>query len=891
MNKKFIFSYLSFMISIIVFSQNIVTGKVMDPNGFPVVGALVEELGGNQEISTDENGTFAIEVALGAELKITYSDYKTKYVFVNNDQITVTLEDGVQLNEVVVTGMRTAARSKTNVSLPIDIISADEILSTGQPSFDKALQYRVPSFNTVQTPVNDATSLLDPYEIRNLGPSRTLILINGKRKNLSSLLYVQTSPGRGETGSDISAIPSDAIKSVQILRDGASAQYGSGAIAGVMNVILKDDANAGSVTLRAGISDEGDGESIGISLNKGASLGQGKGFINYTVDFSKTEMMNRAGKVDAQGEADTFGADINEIKEFLKRHPDANNKNAAPENAVAKFLVNTGYDITNRSEIYFNAAYIYKKVNSFANYRTPYWRSLNGNSYLADLFPGDNPNYTNGYDGYQPTFDGVLNDYNATLGVKSDINDWIFDTSITIGGNSQEYSVNDSQNSSVVLDDFGNNLYRENSPISFNPGGAEFSHIVGNVDVSKRLSDHISLAVGSEFSTEYFTVLEGELASYDGVGSDSFAGNRPENSGAFNRYNFGGYLDVAWDVTKQFLINGTIRAENYSDFGNTFVWKANSRYNFANEKFTLRGSVSTGFRAPSLHQIYTQKSQYSFVNGSIQISGLINNVSRESRQLGVPSLDPEKSLNYTVGFGAEPFKNFNLTLDYYSIEIKDRIVLSNELDTNVGIISFFSNAIDSRTSGLDFVAGYRNLRLGGGELDINLAGNYTFVNERTDDGSQNDYVVGKLIDASQESIIFTSRPKTKWILGFNYELGKFGYNFNHTYFGKTTFKQGGLDENLRTEFIPKIVSDLAINFKATDHLSFAINVNNLFDVFPEWEFVAENAAGEALMKDAAYLQAQSNGITFNQRYPKVTYDGSHFSQFGRMYNLSINYKF
>lgn len=210
-------------------------------------------------------------------------------------------EEVQKLEEVSVTGTRTALRSNTTTALPIDVLTAKELSTTGQVTFDKALQYRIPSFNTVNTPVNDATSLMDPYEIRNMGPSRTLILINGKRKNLSSLVYVQTSPGRGETGADISAIPSDAIERVEILRDGASAQYGSDAIAGVMNIILKKHTNGPSINLRSGATGKGDGESFGMSINNGSKVGD-KGFVNYTIDFSKTALANRPGTVDADGE-------------------------------------------------------------------------------------------------------------------------------------------------------------------------------------------------------------------------------------------------------------------------------------------------------------------------------------------------------------------------------------------------------------------------------------------------------------------------------------------------------------------------------------------------------------------------------------------------------------
>ncbi|MFV8340831.1 TonB-dependent receptor [Flavobacterium sp. XS2P39] len=879
------FTLLLFLLNVtFLFAQKEISGTVKDNAGAGLPGVNIIEKGTNNGTSTDIDGAYKIKVKDGATLVFSYVGFNKVEKAATSATIDIILseEGGQALDEIVVTGTRTAPRSNTTTALPIDVLSAKDLTSTGQASFDKALQYKIPSFNTVQTPVNDATSLLDPYEIRNMGPSRTLILINGKRKNLSSLLYVQTSPGRGETGADISAIPTDAIERVEILRDGASAQYGSDAIAGVMNIILKKNTSGGSVTVRSGVTSEGDGEMLGVSMNNGSTVGE-KGFVNYTVDFSKVNLSNRPGTVDAAGEAGDFGASLSDVQAFLAKKPDAGNINGSPETAAAKFLVNGGFSLSDETLLYYNAAYVYKKVNSFANYRTPYWRPLSDYPFLKDFFGDGTPA---SYQGYVPTFTGDLNDYNATLGYKSTKNDWNTDASITVGGNTQTYSVDNSFNRSDIQDADGNNVYLENSPISFKPGGTSFNHVVGNLDISKVLSDEISIGFGSEIRTETFEVIEGDKASWDGMGADSFAGNRPENSGKWNRYNLGAYFDLAYDVTEDFLINGTVRYEDYSDFGDATVWKLSSRYKFLDDKITLRGSISTGFRAPTLHQIYTQKSQYSFVPGQgIQVSGIINNVSPQARQLGIDPLDAEKSTNITVGVGARPSKNFNFTVDYYNIKVEDRIVLGDKVDTQFGTVAWFENSFDSRTSGLDVVANYSNIQLGTGKLGFNLSGNITFENERISPVKSDNF--GQIL----ESLMFTSRPDTKWILGANYEIGKFGFSLNNTYFGKTTFNQDGLNANLKTEFTPKIVTDLGVTFSATEKLTLALNVNNLLNILPEWKFVAENAAGTAILNDPAQVKTQSNLITFNQRYSQMTYDGFHFSQLGTMFNLSLNYKF
>ncbi|MDA9362682.1 TonB-dependent receptor [Polaribacter sp.] len=873
-----------------------VKGKVTDSTGEGLPYMNIVEKGTVNGATSDDSGAFSITVAsLPSTLVISSMGYASRTIEVKSTSfLTIVMKEDNALEEIILVGSRTAPRSNADTALPVDVVGVKELMSTGQNTFDKALQFRIPSFNTVQTPVNDATSLLDPYEIRNMGPSRTLVLINGKRKNVSALLYTQDSPGRGETGTDISAIPVDAIKSIQVLRDGASAQYGSDAIAGVINIILKDDVSRGSATLRSGVTSEGDGEMFGISINNGSSIGDDKGFVNYTIDFSKVGLANRPGMVSAKGEAfggTGFGADLAVVEEFLTRKPDAGNINGSPETVATKFLVNGAYDLSEESKLYFNAAYVFKKVNSYANYRTPYWKVATGESaYLQDLFPS---NQAGGFDGYVPTFEGILNDFNATVGITRKVNDWNIDSSVTVGGNEQTYKVNNSHNASEN--------YQALSPTSFDPGGTAFNHIVGNLDVSRLLSDKVSIGMGAEFRNENFEIIAGKLSSYEGGGSDSFAGNDPVNSGIFNRYNLGGYFSLDYDVSDAFLISGTVRGENYSDFGNTFVYKLSSRYKLS-DKLTMRGSVSSGFRAPSLHQIYTEKSQYSFADGGgIEVVGLVNNVSPKARELGIPKLTPEKSTNLTVGFGGKLANNVSFTVDYYKIDVEDRVIYTNQIGSN----QFFLNGFDTTTSGIDFVSGISNIEIGEGKLGLNLSGNYTIENKRTEEVPTinvegTDYPV---LDRSNLALMFTSRPKTKWILGANYDINKWGLALNNTYFGKTTFRQKFMSEGLRTEFTPKIVTDLAINYQATDKLSIALNVNNLLNVLPEWAFKADNAAGQAIIDDTSIisiadggsgltqLENEANAITFNGRYSQMTYDGSHFSQLGTMFNLSLNYQF
>ncbi len=891
-NRKVFIALWAFMLPIVVFSQGALSGTVKG-NGSPLGSVSVVVNNTGKGTTTDNEGKYSISLP-AASYKVSFSilGFVTK-------SIDVTLAEGEQkildieleqvntsLEELIIVGTRALPRSPSNTPLPVDILSSADLKSTGQNSFDKALQYRVPSFNTVQTPVNDANSLLDPYEIRNMGPSRTLVLINGKRKNVSSLIYIQTSPGRGEGGADIAAIPSDAIKRVEILRDGASAQYGSDAIAGVMNIILKDKSDYGSFNINSSITHKGDGEMLELSLNNGANIGS-NGFINYTVSMQQIAQANRPGIVDAQADADDFGADINTVKAFLAIKPDAGNINASPKTTNARFLVNGAVPYSDFSEVYFNAAYVYKKVNSYANYRTPYWRTTD----FGLLTPAGQP-----YLGYVPTFEGDLNDYNGTMGFRSTKNGWKNDVSITVGGNKQLYTVENTVNRSLG----------KNSPISFKPGGYSFNHVVGNIDLSKAVSDKLAVGAGAEFRAENFEIHSGDTASYTGRGADSFPGIGANNASKSTRYNFGGYLDASYDFSKKFLVNGTVRIEDYSDFGDAFVWKISSRYKFS-DIATIRSSYSTGFRAPSLHQINLQIAQASFVPGSgIQTKGIVNNRSAQARLLGVPSLEPEKSTNFTVGVGLTTSTHFSVTLDYYSIQLKDRIILSSEIskggtpqsatldkvldDNGIVAVSFFTNGMNTSTQGIDLVAGYRDIQLGAGRAGVSLAGNYTIENKVT--AINNPPLIasaGKsVLDFVQEALLLSSRPEYKAILGLTYKLGKADFSLNNTLFGPTTFRQNGLNENLKTVFTTNVVTDIGVGFQLAKNLGFSVNVNNVFNRLPKWKFEALNATGENILKDAAQVKANSNAITFNQRYDIVTYDGSQFSQLGTIFAASLS---
>ncbi len=910
------------VISNISFAQTI-TGKIIDnASKEPLSGVTIKVVGTSAGATTDANGSFSVKADPQAKLDISGVGYASKRVSLNGQQdiiIELSIQQTTLESVTVAVGSRSAQRTLIETALPVDIFSSNDLKSTGQLTFDKALEYRVPSFNSVNTPVNDATTLIDPYEIRNLGPSRTLVLINGKRKNLSSLLYVQFSPGRGETGADLSAIPPDAIKRVEILRDGASAQYGSDAIAGVMNVILKDKVDYNSLTINGGITSKGDGATYGLSYNGGSGFAK-KGFINYTIDFSQQNNAVRSGVIDVPTEIATFGDPslpntdpVNKaIVDYLKIYPTGNNTNGTGEITAAKFEYNLAAPMGETGQFYSNAALVSKKVISNANYRVPYWRQDLGLLHTTDPggidYTGTGDPIYKGYLGYRPSFEGDLIDYNATFGFKEDKNGWKQDVSITFGGNQQLYAVNNTINASLGTA----------SPITFKPGGFRFTNIIGNYDVSKSITDNFGIAFGSEIRSESFKIISGDTASYSGQGANSFPGIRAENASTNSRFNFGAYLDASWDVTKDFLLNGTIRGEKYSDFGEAFVWKASSRYKFVDDKVIIRGSASTGFRAPTLHQIYDQSTQASFVGGTIQLSGLFNNRSKQAFALGIPTLKPEKSNNYTVGIGLNPVKNLNITLDYYSILIRDRIVYSSPISSNdptttlynilqaAGVvqIQFFINGIKTETDGLDFVANYRNIHLGNGRFGINLAGNYTTVNKIVGNPNNPKAIAdagANILSTQIKSLLTESRPKYKAVVGFDYFINKFNINLNNTLFGPTKFQDldngGSIMNNIKQVFKTAVVTDLNVGYNFTSKVSASITVNNILNVLPKWKLELTGSSSDpdyasavSTLNNPAAKSLLEGFLEFSGRYRILGYNGSQFSQLGTIFQASINFK-
>ncbi len=907
-------------------------------NGNPTNGAYIVVPKENIDQYTDWDGNYTLHLTPGShEIIISYIGYEKQTFEIHlkeGEEKHVTTEVNLTCENKAIS---IDTQSTFHLALPVDDISEERLRLTGHNTLEKVMNNILPSFNAVNTPNNLATRILEPYEFRGMGPSRTLILVNGKRKNASSMLYLERTPGYGESAVDINAIPLSAIESMEIIKGGGSARYGSGAIAGVMNIITKKKNNGPSITMTGGITGKGDGESYGFSFNNGSNLGK-KTVLNYTVELSKITSANRSGKVDVEGEFSDFiyiypgNPDYNpyfeeiaalneagkqDLENFLREYPSALNKSGPPETTAAKFALSVNSNISAKTSLYGHGNFAFKAINSVGIYKNHYWRTLSQDPYLQDFFyNGPNGEYI----GYQPILKGNLSDYNGTIGLKNSYNNWITDISFTVGSNKQSYLLKNSVNRSYLQNPDGTNKYRENSPTTFNVGGTQFQHYIGNIDVVKNLHEKLKIHLGGEYKHEMYMIEEGEEGSYEERGSDGFRGTEPRFSGNFSRYNIGGYAGLHSYITDHFHVNGTARVDHYDVIGKMFVWEFNSNYSFLkNKNFTIRASISTAFNAPSLHQIHTQKSREYFNFWGNYEDRLFNFHSEEGQTFGLPQLHAERSKNISLGFLVKPNSKWNISWDFYQIKLKDRIILSNaigrpdgeslndleeELNSflnnyNFYRINFFINALNTRTSGIDFVTNYRDISIGKSTLGLVFALNYTFKNEKTSSNfaALEEEIDQYLTNPSQEALYFSSQPKYKVNFSINYQFlrsNRMKIILNNTLFGPTTFRQVGLKKGLYTEFEPKLITDIGLRYRLSKVVTVTANVNNLLNILPKWNFKADpgSEAEERLNEnDEAYLQNESNIITFNQRFSQMTNSGFHINQLGTICNLTIDVEF
>ena len=431
---------------------------------------------------------------------------------------------------------------------------------------------------------------------------------------------------------------------------------------------------------------------------------------------------------------------------------------------------------------------------------------------------------------------GDIFDRTLAVGTRGERSGWDFDISNTFGSNSVDYTVRQSLNTDLGAQ----------SPTTFRAGEYRFSHNVSDLDIARRIGP-VSLALGAEFRTENFQAIAGEEASYFGSGTQSFPGLQPQNEADVNRHNVGVYADVSYDIDEDLLVGGAARMENYSDFGDNVSWKLNSRYGILDGKGSIRASTSTGFRAPSLHQIYLSNVQTLISGGTVSNQGTFNNESPVLRALKVPKLEEEKSFNVTAGVALRPINSLFLSLDLYQVDVDDRIVYSSSIFTEdqttaVGAIlaqyditslKFFTNAVDTRTRGVDLVAAYATT-VGPGLVDVNLAANFfdTDIRGQITTPAPIPEADFDIFDRKEQSRLLTARPKSKILLGVTYARGPLQATLNNTRFGAVTW-QHGTDPDKDQTFDPRIITDLNVEYSLNETVRLGAGLNNLFNVYPE----------------------------------------------------------
>ena len=769
-------------------------------------------------------------------------------------------EKGKQIEDIIIVGNRNAKRTKLETPVPVDVINIEKIQKASpQITVQDLLNYVIPSFNSVRQSASDGTEHIDPVTLRGMGPDQVLVLVNGKRRHTTSLVNYQNTVGNGSVGTDLSTIPVIAIEKIEVLRDGAAAQYGSDAIAGVINIILKKNAGA-SASITYGLSGRNDGDTYQAGANYGTSLGKEGGYVNLSLQLSHRGKTTRTQNHDLDIFGDNFAyefapnfndakkADDDEIKARGLTRDDFNFQIGDAQIKQGQMFFNSEYPLNDRLKLYSFGGFSIKEGKGFGFRRLPSEK----NNIVSSIYPN----------GFQAVLNSQIYDVSYALGAKYNVNNWLIDLSNTFGSNTFNYNVSNTNNASLGA----------KSPTRFYAGAHSFLQNTINLDVSKNVN-RFNFAFGGEFRFEQYQIKAGDEASYaqydvngnvavegsvvSGAagGSQSFIGFSPRNALKKDRHSTAVYADVSYDLDKKLNIDAAARFENYSDFGSTLNGKLAIRYEFV-KNYAVRAAVGTGFRAPSLQQQYFNNSyaDISTTGSKIVTKGIFSNDSKAAEVLGFNHLKQETSVNGSAGFTLKPAKGLFITLDAYLIKVKDRIVITGNITdaalSDPAIVGkgnevesgrFFANAIDTETKGVDLVVSY-DWKLGKGNLNINLAGNYT-------ETKITDFHFPENIKTPQEqyfgpdqiNIIETLSPKTKASLGLNYAMGKFNFLVRNTYFGKVIrdgFPFGGVQE-----FSPKVVTDVSVGYDITKNINFTVGANNVFDVFPDLQIYKNSYYG------------------------------------------------
>ena len=777
-------------------------------------------------------------------------------------------EADANIEKIAILGSRVANRSATESSVPIDIIDIKSLTKGGFTELGQSLQATAPSFNFTRTQVSDGSDLFRPATLRGLQPDQSLVLVNGKRRHNQAIFGLNGTVGAGAAGTDMNAIPLSALSNVQVLRDGAAAQYGSDAIAGVINLSLNDSTGITTGFIQGGATTEGDGDKMTLGLNRGFDLGNEGGFINLSLEYRDYDGTNRAQK-DRAGSSTIAPGELSDTVRW--------GQGDAASEFVSTFY-NMAIPLSGEKEIY--------SFGGFSN------RTALGNGFFR-TFNSASQNIPQVYpDGFLPRIDNEAQDTSLAVGVRGEVNDdWTFDVSLVNGRNKYDFDSQNTINASYGAEYLVNNPGASDTEIAANSGptagysgGFRFDQTTFNVDFSGVVdiaaNSPLYVSFGAEYRDENYEIVPGEEASYAcGIAntSSSFAsvidpatfadcgfqaypGLRPDAAVDASRDSYAVYLDVEMNITDEWNVGGALRYEDFSDSGDDLVGKLSSRYEVSDD-FALRGALSTGFRAPSLQQsAYTAFTTNLGPGGVLSPSFTATAGSPFPAALGVTGLDLETTKNASVGFVFNASKELSITVDAYSVMIEDRITLGSLLSpeqvafnpaavaaltaTGADQANYFSNSVDSTTKGVDLIVSYETT-LAEGDFSATFAGN---INETEIDRVNSPEGIPEEVslDALQRSFLEDGQPQERATLTFDYAQGKWASTLRANYFGKTNVTYFGNEHiglpgflSPTGEFKPTsivesaVLLDLNIAYQLTESFELVAGVDNIFDVTPD----------------------------------------------------------
>lgn len=804
------------------------------------------------------------------------------------------VSESLFIEEVVTLGTRSSeGRTVTDLPVAVDVVDSETLRQTGLTEVGRMLQSSVPSFNFSSSSISDGTDALRPATLRGLGPDQTLVLVNGKRRHNSALIHVNTSVGRGTAGVDMNAIPASSIKRIEVLRDGAAAQYGSDAIAGVINIVLKDDDTAGRAAASYGETTEGDGETEVFSLNKGFEWGDG-GFLNLTYEYRDRGRTNRAGLDGTQQyAADPVTGQFDQREFNFDRTSFRIGDSDSEQNSL---VGNAAMPLGEEGLIYGNVTYSRRDNTSGGFYRT-----ANDSRNPVSSLTGQ-PQYPNGF---LPLINTDIDDFSLALGYERTLNEWDLDISVQRGVNRFQFDISNSLNASHV-EAFGS------SPTAADAGELELQLTVFNIDVVKDFDD-FTLALGAEFKEDHYKISAGEPLSYldydplppaaagtAPAGIQVFPGFRPENTVDEERDAKSIYGDIEMNLTSSLLLGAALRYEDYSDFGDTLNGKLAIRWDIT-DSLRLRSSFSTGFRAPSMQQLFFNNvsTQFTGPGGLPEERGTFRNDSAVAQALGIPQLQEEESTNFAVGFVITPVEHLTITADYYRIQIDDRIVISGAIEqglsaaldavlVNAGADSaqFFLNAADTETDGVDIVATY-NIETEQGQWRLSAAANFTETDIESIRApsmlAADPTVQARVFTEQDQSILEEWQPEDRINLTASYLQDRFGFTVSFNRYGEYTVRDscasGG--NNCRSQtFDAEWLTDLQFTYEMKEHLTLEVGGNNIFDVTPERNEIGQSRASPAgglIDPVTGGVAANSPGVfVFSRRSAPFGFNGAYF---------------